>query len=221
MHTMIRGFGMAALASSMVLAASTASAVVMRNVNFDPGAVGSQGQSYSSGVLDFDEGAAVVNAGEEIQIWIFFDQNKHIELIEDPGGIATPDEEFTNLQVFGSSGATSPNSTDVQIELSGVMGELDVPNPFSTQFDCDQNGCNAPNIADGDDLTDTSVLFHDIHIHFINPLDVAMTIDSVQFDLGGSEIRIDVWEMPEPGTFAVLGFGLLAMGYLRRRREAA
>ena len=170
-----------------------------------------------------------VNPGESLEIWIdFFDAQtglkQHLK-IEDDGN----DPPLENFGVSISGTDIANGAPDFRVELTGVMGDLDVGPVFTSDFgDCFDNTGNNDTCVSSvfpGDLTDTSFFFHDIHITFTPPSGQIgpATIEFVQFGFAvntdqESEI-IGVWPMPEPGALALFGFGLLGLAVMSRRNR--
>lgn|GEM_PF-6794251 len=64
------------------------------------------------------------------------------------------------------------------------------------------------------------LIFHDVQFTIGLPT-CGETIQSAQFSLNGGGFRVDVTQLPEPATIALLGYGLLGLGLMARLRKRA
>ncbi len=66
------------------------------------------------------------------------------------------------------------------------------------------------------DVTQSSLLFRDLHLEIFNQGPNEITISSLSFQAIGSDVQVG--GVPEPGSLALLALGLSAVGYIRRNR---
>ena len=133
---------------------------------------------------------------------------------EAPNGFE--DVALTNFILSG----TSPGSASGQATLSGIGGDYLGTNPFmnsGTFFLADDPCCGSYVLGVGQNLTDTSFLFAGVSFQFSTAGDF-MDVINVFSGINVAGDRIEVVTVSEPGTLAILGIGLFAMGLARRRK---
>lgn len=212
MRKLTAGLGVALLAG---MASVQPASAVQLNFDLDDGTIFGDGTvgnpfNYSSNGIDLG-GPMQVDPGQSLEIWIdFFDREtglkQHLQVTDEGDPL---DESFG----VSASGTSIPNGTPTfNVVFTGVKGSLLPNNDFTSNTgNCDNNNCVSATFPV--DLTDTSFLFHDIHIIFTPPPSSAPAIvTTVQFGVAldsRAALEIGVWPLSEPGVMALFGFGLL------------
>ncbi len=168
-----------------------------------------------------------------IEIWIDFidgqtGAKQHLEIADD--GNDPPQEDF-GVSVGGTDSDIPENQpASFEVTLTGVMGDL-IGGPTFTKTDgnCLIDSCNSFTFPV--DLTDTSFMFHDIHIVFTPTGTSPVTINRVQFGFAVNgftqttserdDLRriIGTWPLPEPSVLTLFGFGLLGLAAMGWREK--
>lgn len=144
-------------------------------------------------------------------------------------------DSLQHLELFDNSGSEIINLHSNSTILSNTLG---VPNNIAVDFDfLDMDGLVLASISStiimggGDTCTGcgmsgfsfpSSVLFHGFIIT-LTPNSSGMSINlgnlqTIQFQSFGADSNVGVWEVPEPGTLAIFGMGLLGLAAMRRRK---
>lgn len=183
------------------------------NIPINPGALGSY---FQKSTIPFDELNGTVFSNQSLMINFEFTDMKSLQLAFSDN---TPTEYFFTTQL-------------VLMHGGGFLGLPSGPTGFLT----DQNGNNIANPGlinafQGNGLTGynlqftegvNGLIFHDIHFNLTLPNGPAFVVTGAKLNLNISSPNGAINVIPEPTTFALIGIGLVGIGYrAQRSRKAA